>query len=446
MITEKDIRPIPKYILKKIFNKDSKLYPTPYGYVRFYAYLACWKRELVKVTVAVKHHNRKWYCKQVAVHLLHSEQGFVKDMEYCYLTGMGFRVGWYAEGINKMRKWYEDGKWYTAKDSAYDPYALVVNLNVIDEFPQFKYSAYKQYNGVKILQYLRLYERFPQIEFLVKFNFKEYATSIQLLRLIGIDKHFRKWLCKNRDEILKHKYYCATIIHAYKWNWSLEETQAFESRKKEMIQQSAQPLTTYFKGKELAKLFNYIDEKKIDYNSYNDYLEACLKLELDMSKKKNLFPHDFFHWHDIRLDKYASKKTMLDEKERQKFLQRFAGIAQKYSPMQNSNGKISVFIAKSPNELVEEGKILGHCVGGGTYEQRFARQQSLSFFVRNAKKPDTPLFTIEYSIKQKVILQCYGLNHKRPQKDIEDYVYNQWLPYANKTLNMVRNKKIKIAA
>ena len=99
MITKEAIRPIPKYILKKIQNTDNKLYPSPYGYTRFYAYLAIWRKELVKVTVAVKHYKRKWYCKQVAVHGLRSEKCFVRDLEYCYLTGMGFRVGWYSDGI-----------------------------------------------------------------------------------------------------------------------------------------------------------------------------------------------------------------------------------------------------------------------------------------------------------------------------------------------------------
>ena len=37
MITEKDIRPIPKYILKTIMKKDKNYYPTPVGANRFYA-------------------------------------------------------------------------------------------------------------------------------------------------------------------------------------------------------------------------------------------------------------------------------------------------------------------------------------------------------------------------------------------------------------------------
>ena len=58
MLTEKDIRPVPKYILKKIEREDAHRFPVPEKQVRFYAYLAIWKKELVKVTVAVRHAQR----------------------------------------------------------------------------------------------------------------------------------------------------------------------------------------------------------------------------------------------------------------------------------------------------------------------------------------------------------------------------------------------------
>ena len=38
MITEEDIKPIPKYILEKIKLKDKKFNPTPNGNTRFYKY------------------------------------------------------------------------------------------------------------------------------------------------------------------------------------------------------------------------------------------------------------------------------------------------------------------------------------------------------------------------------------------------------------------------
>ena len=49
------IKPIPKYIIKKIMKADKERHPTPIGIVRFYSYFTKNSGELVKMTVAVKH-------------------------------------------------------------------------------------------------------------------------------------------------------------------------------------------------------------------------------------------------------------------------------------------------------------------------------------------------------------------------------------------------------
>ena len=100
-MTEKVIRPIPKYILRMIERADKKDFKQPDKQLRFYAYLTLCQKELVKVTVAVKHYRKKRYMKAVALHGLHSEKCFVKDIEYNRLCGMTYRVGWYDEGIQK---------------------------------------------------------------------------------------------------------------------------------------------------------------------------------------------------------------------------------------------------------------------------------------------------------------------------------------------------------
>ena len=59
-MTEKDIKPIPKYIMDEIYKRDLKIYPWQEATVRFYAYLSIWKKELVKVTVAVTKQKKQW--------------------------------------------------------------------------------------------------------------------------------------------------------------------------------------------------------------------------------------------------------------------------------------------------------------------------------------------------------------------------------------------------
>ena len=81
------IKPIPKYIVERIKRVDKQNNITVPGHTRFYSYLTKNDGELVKITVAVKEKRNKWYCKQVAVHGVHSDKCFVKDMNFTYIAG-----------------------------------------------------------------------------------------------------------------------------------------------------------------------------------------------------------------------------------------------------------------------------------------------------------------------------------------------------------------------
>ena len=79
-ISIEDIKQIPKYMLAKIKKIDLITNKDQTAQRRFYAYLACWKKQLVKVTVAVRTKYKRWQCKQVAVHFLNSKTSYVKDL------------------------------------------------------------------------------------------------------------------------------------------------------------------------------------------------------------------------------------------------------------------------------------------------------------------------------------------------------------------------------
>ena len=442
-ITDGNIKPIPKYIVQKIRHKDEQCYPYPYNYTRFYAYLTKMQGELVKVTVAVKHHRGEWYCKQVAWHGIRSEKCFLKDIEYCYLTGMGYRVGWYDEGLQPYRKWYECGICY-ADDKYFDPWAPIVNLAFMKKFPEYKYSGYQFFRGVNLFKFLRLYEKYPQIEYMVKLGLHNYATSVTLLKRIGKDKAFVKWLIRNREELNKPYggYYIETVMEAYKTNRPFQEVQDFLYRKKCFIREGNRnyaPICQLFPGRKLKTFFEYIDEKKIKPALYLDYLNACNFLGLDMSLRKNSLPHDFMRWHDIRIDQYATAKATEDESTRPDFYAKFLSVANKYLPLQLENqDNFICIIAKSPGELLREGKILNHCVGTMNYDQKVIREESLIFFVREAEHPDKPFVTVEYSLKSHRVLQSYAFDNRIPTASASDYINKVWLPYANKHLKQIQ--------
>ena len=62
-----------------------------------------------------------------------------------------------------------------------------------------------------ILKYLRFYNQYPQIEYMMKAGLSNYAFSTQILKEIGKNKRFCKWLMKNRAEIIQNGYYVGVI-------------------------------------------------------------------------------------------------------------------------------------------------------------------------------------------------------------------------------------------
>ena len=435
------IRPIPKKIQKRILAYDAKT-NTCTG-LRFYAYLTTIRKELVKITVAVRNKGKnKRLVKQVAIHGVYSDKCLVRDMEYNYMGG--YRVGWYDEGVRypyNMRPFYNDGIWYAVDFKYFNPYAPVVNPRFALSLPEFRYSTVDIQNPPCIISYLRIYLKYPQLEYLVKAGLGKFAGSKQILRKIGNEKPFRKWLMTHRDELLRQHYYVDVVLRAYKTGKPLEILQAYREAKINLRNNNAlAPIRELFTGIERERFFDYISTQNTNANTYLDYLKACDHLGIDMSLPKNRFPHDFKRWHDIRTDQYATTKAEADRKAKQVLYEQFAAVAEKYLSLQyDKRGAFVCIIAHSPADLIREGEMLHHCVGRMNYDQKFIREESLIFFVRTRERPDVPFVTVEYSLKNHKILQCYGDTDTRPGDDVLSYVHKIWLPYANRHLRKIQS-------
>ena len=124
------IKPIPKYMIKLIKKKDLKSCPAQNAVTRYYNYFTKNDGELVQVTVAVRNHKGKWFCKQVLVHGINSKTCFIKDM-VCYIIA-GYVTGWYDEGISKTRAYYNDGIWGWNDDKYFKKITEIGSLVVVD--------------------------------------------------------------------------------------------------------------------------------------------------------------------------------------------------------------------------------------------------------------------------------------------------------------------------
>ena len=430
------IRPIPKRIENRILSYDAK-HSTNKG-LRFYAYLTTIRKELVKITVAVRNKGKRTrLIKQVAIHGVYSDECLVRDIEYNYMGG--YRVGWFAEGIKypyNIPPFYNDGKWYAVEYKYFNPWAPVINPKFATSLKEFRYSAVDIQDPPCIITYLRTYLKYPQVEYLVKAGLGKFADSTMILKKIREDKAFRKWLMAHREELMRHHYYVDVVLRGYRTEKSLETLQSYREAKISLRNNNTlAPIRELFKGAERERFFDYISKQNTNANTYLDYLKACIYLGLDMSEEKNRFPHDFKRWHDIRIDQYATAQAEADRKAKQELYEQFARIAEKYLPLEHDKKSAFIcIIARSPADLIHEGEVLHHCVGRMNYDQRFVREESLIFFIRTKEKPDTPLVTLEYSPHSHKVLQCYGEHDNKPSEDVLHYVNKIWLPYANRTI------------
>lgn len=227
---------------------------------------------------------------------------------------------------------------------------------------------------------------------------------------------------------------------SYKANLSIVEGNA-EERAKNELQRDYSYINTISKvipNSEISEFLKYIKKQETNISSYSDYVKACKYLNLDMILPKNKYPHDFKRWHDIRIDEYHTAKAIADEEKKKELYKQFSAVAEKYLPLQrNLQDAFIAIIARTPQDLITEGDYLHHCVGRMNYDQRMVREESLIFFIRNKDNPDTPFVTVEYSLKQHKVLQCYGDKDTKPSAQVLDFVHKKWLPYANRKLKQI---------
>ena len=72
-------------------------------------------------------------------------------------------------------------------------------------------------------------------------------------------------------------------------------------------------------------------------------------------------------------------------------------------------------------EIITEGKILSHCVGG--YAERYSKGQCIILFLRRRSEADKPYFTIEVGGewgKRQHIVQCHGYKNEAGTTKPED--------------------------
>lgn len=181
-------------------------------------------------------------------------------------------------------------------------------------------------------------------------------------------------------------------------------------------------------GVSIGKLLRYMDKHCLKkrtllsaLDAYVDYLLAAEGVGLDLNNPIFLMPRDFEKKHDQvtaawsavlaerRRKAEAERRAAVAETRRkvqEKFRGRVKSLARRYT---YTDGELLVRPAVNAEEIVREGKLLHHCVGG--YADRHISGATTILFLRRRSAPGRPLCTIEVS--GNTIRQIHGWDDER---------------------------------
>lgn len=175
------------------------------------------------------------------------------------------------------------------------------------------------------------------------------------------------------------------------------------------------------------------------WQHYVDYLNFCGDLELDVKDRLVAFPKDLCKAHDEKAKLAAAVQherllrqnaALLEERKQQ--------MAARMDKYRFAYGGFVILFPLLEAEIVEEGKVLRHCVGG--YAEWHISGSTTILFLRRAESPDTPLVTIEMNGNR--IVQVHGYRNERepctdnpkmiPARELYTDVLEVWLRWLKK--------------
>ena len=315
---------------------------------------------------------------------------------------------------------------------------------------------------VNPIEYFKRYEQTPQIEMLVKLGLFGVANELVNCRygivsnenarqpdiFLGIRKGRVKQLISRKGNIRFLKTMQAEKRMGQIWT---EE----QIEKITEAQLSYGQIETATKYMSLQKLLNRIErysgcrfgtacssaEQVIrnTANTYMDYIGMRLALGYDMNNTVYQQPRDLRAAHD-KMGQESNKEKM-DERIRE-VEQKYSDIRLNYRKLRNiyfyEDDTYMIRPARSAKEIVEEGRLLHHCVGGDSYLNKHNDGRSYILMLRFKDKEEEPYITVEISSGKAHIMQWYGARDRKPdEKNMQ-----KWL---DQYLEQLRNKQKQLA-
>lgn len=298
---------------------------------------------------------------------------------------------------------------------------------------------------VALHEYMERYMATPQIEMLVKMKLygvvKELAkyrygivedqNAKSLDAFIGIKKDKVKFLIERKGDV--------DILRALKMekrmeeNWTEEQIEKLgeigaDQRSLELalqfmtLQKILNTIGKYAGCEYGTKCGHAMEKLRHTATTYFDYLFMRVQRGYDLTNTVYQKPRNLETAHN----------KMIAEIDKEKQDNRLKEVAEKFPLIRRNYRKLrrmylyedENFIirpARSAEEIVQEGRILHHCVGSDTYLKKHNEGTNIILMLRFKDQQEIPYITVE--IDGVRIIQWYGAHDKKPDKEN----INRWL-------------------
>lgn len=293
---------------------------------------------------------------------------------------------------------------------------VLLNLDVISH-TDLKYSgAYElseRYTVHEILKWLNLYVKHNNAEYLIKGGFGKIAdllinNKLRLNKIHWEENNLLKMLGCRKTDMCSFAEYDSNAIDLYRSIIKEEPN----------IQNASDFVRSLSKLGTLAVIeihnsdVTYRQILRYGKNSqrvqlWKDYLDNCKRLPDGVEE---LMPAHLEQAHDRAVEKVA---YYTNKQETEMIAKR----AKALKPLLMNTQNLVMLAPKTGEEIISEGKILKHCVGG--YVNRHARGDTVILFIRHKASPSIPYFTIEVNPKSLTIVQCHGYKNERESNYIK---------------------------
>lgn len=176
-------------------------------------------------------------------------------------------------------------------------------------------------------------------------------------------------------------------------------------------------------------------------STYFDYLRMREDRGYDLHNTIYLWPKNLRRAHDQMVDGINGEAIKSREEEVEK---RFPEIRKKYRRIRSmfyyEDDDFLIRPARSAKEIVREGRILHHCVGGDGYLGKHNNGGSYILFLRRREDPEEPYITVE--IANNKIQQWYGEYDRKTDQDIIE----PWLKKYLEHLKRQEEERIRVIA